>query len=310
VTNAGVGVSSWTKLTNSPVIQAPAISVAAHRTYPQLWLVVGTAADDAYTTSSTSGVWVSVDAGASWQPLFIGLYPSRILWRLTPSVHDADRFYASMYGGGLMELVVSVSPVVPASTSITGAASTTPSTTTASGSAISASPTVASTITSATGPTTTVTVSSSGSAAAATNNAAAATTGSATAMTAGSTSTLTGAASAGSSATTQTTAGSGTNNSSTITGGSVSSGPAGGGGDGGGGGVNGALIGGVVGGVVGGCCLLLIACVVIALLVVGVVALVKSGALGSARTNRPHRVNVSLRGSEAGVGSAGWGDGF
>ena len=54
--------------------------------------------------TSTPGVLRTTDAGATWSFLESGMGPSRLVWSLHAATDSADRFFAGMWGGGLLRL--------------------------------------------------------------------------------------------------------------------------------------------------------------------------------------------------------------
>ena len=56
------------------------------------------------TPSATPGVLRTTDGGATWEFLTEGMGPSRLVWSLHRSSVHQGRFYAGMWGGGLLQL--------------------------------------------------------------------------------------------------------------------------------------------------------------------------------------------------------------
>ena len=63
------------------------------------WYLSGATVDTAARPDYHSGLWQSTDDGATWSAADQGLYPSRIIWRLTRSAR-AGEMLLGLWGGG------------------------------------------------------------------------------------------------------------------------------------------------------------------------------------------------------------------
>ena len=63
------------------------------------WYLSGATVDTSARPDYQSGLWHSTDQGMTWEPADEGLYPSRIVWRLTRGVRPGEMI-VGLWGGG------------------------------------------------------------------------------------------------------------------------------------------------------------------------------------------------------------------
>ncbi len=101
---AATSTTAWTRVP-TPLDGVQLLSI---RTARSTWVIGGGDVDVAASVTSRSGLYVSEDAGSTWQRL--DTTPSGTVWQLHRG-HDRDELFAAMWGGGLWRLTRPARPL-------------------------------------------------------------------------------------------------------------------------------------------------------------------------------------------------------
>jgi hypothetical protein len=95
----------WTKIP-SPMQGGPIrdLVIVPRPDAPSIWYASVFGGDVFFNSTTTPGVFRSIDEGASWTPLSHGMFPCSIPWSFFRSAAIPGRYYAAMWGGGLLAL--------------------------------------------------------------------------------------------------------------------------------------------------------------------------------------------------------------